>query len=42
MAYKLLLIVVLAFTFSSCDIDKYLFNTKTLDTYNLSNAVIPD
>lgn len=42
MVYRILLVVVLAFSFCSCDIDKYLFNTQTLDTYNISNGVIPD
>jgi pimeloyl-ACP methyl ester carboxylesterase len=42
MGYKLFFIVVLGLAFSSCDMDPFLFNTKTLDHYTLSNAVIPD
>jgi uncharacterized protein len=42
MGYKLFLIMLLALTLSSCDMDPFLFNTRTLDNYTLSNTIIPD
>ena len=42
MVYRILCIVVLGMMFASCDMDPFLFNTKSVDNYNVSNAVIPD
>ena len=42
MGYKFLLLIISALLFSSCDMDPFLFNTKKVDNYNLSNAIIPD
>jgi pimeloyl-ACP methyl ester carboxylesterase len=42
MGYKLFFLMVLGLILSSCDMDPFLFNTRTLDNYSLSNAVIPD
>src|ERR1035437_936159 len=42
MVYKFFFIIIMGLIFSSCDMDPFLFNTKTLDNYNVSNAIIPD